>query len=394
MCGITGFFSYANKIDTKKYYEAHLKIVHRGPDDEGFIYKNKNNNEIEHLKGNDTIKEYQNKEHILKKPPSSLILGHRRLSIIDLTFHGHQPYSFNNLYLVYNGEIYNYIELKKELKKAGYKFETDTDTEVFLKAFHYWGIEAFNKFNGMWAAAIYDKQKDELILTRDRFGIKPLYYSLVDNNLIFGSEIKFVASFFNSLYCNEQMVYDYMEYGFIAHSKTTFFKDIYRLTPGSFAIYSKKGFLEKRYYDHLETGKIENKISAVRETLLDSVKLRMRLDVEVGSLLSGGMDSSSIVCAINYLRLRKDFKTFTITYAEKELDYERKYVEDIIKKTHFKNYSVFLEPNVNIIDKLTYIIESPYRSLTENAMYNIYAFIKNNTNITVLLNGEGSDELF
>jgi len=392
MCGITGFFSYKNKIEPKKYYEAHLKIAHRGPDDEGFIYKNENN-QIEYLKGNDTIDKYQNREHITNKSPSPLILGHRRLSIIDLTSHGHQPFVFENLYLVYNGEIYNYIELRDELKKLGYIFETETDTEVFLKAFHCWGVEAFNKFNGMWAAAIYDSKKDEILLTRDRFGIKPLYYSLINDSLIFGSEIKFIASFFRKLEANEQMVYDYVEYGYISHTNETIFKDISQVEAGCYAIYDLNSFSFKRYY-FKEKKQIIDSIQSVKKALLDSIKLRMRSDVKVGSLLSGGMDSSSIVCAIYKEKYTTNMDTFTISYAEKELDYEAKYVNDINKQTNFKNHSIHLDPDSEILDKLTYIIETPYRSFTETAMFKIYDYISSHTDIRVLLNGEGSDEIF
>lgn len=392
MCGITGFFSYRNKCETKKYYAAHKKIAHRGPDDEGFIYKS-SKGKIEHLSGEDTIKELQTRENIIDKPVSSLILGHRRLSIIDLSSTGHQPFAFENLYLVYNGEIYNYIELRDELKRLGYRFQTNSDTEVFLKAYHCWGLESFNKFNGMWSAAIYDKTKDNIVLTRDRFGIKPLYYSIVDDNLIFGSEIKFVSSFFSKLEVNEQMAYDYLEYGYISHTKDTFFKNINQIKPGHFAIYTQNSLLEEKYYKHKNNTE-NDKINATRSTLLDAIKLRMRSDVKVGSLLSGGMDSSSIVCSVHNQKLAENFDTFTISYAEQELDYEKKYVEDIIKQTQYQNYSIHLDPDVEILDKLTYIIESPYRSFTESAMYKIYNHIHENTDIIVLLNGEGADELF
>jgi len=392
MCGITGFFSYKHKIETKKYYNAHKKIAHRGPDDEGFIYKNEQN-QIEHLIGDDTIKELEYRKKIYEKESSSLILGHRRLSIIDLTSAGHQPYVYENLYLVYNGEIYNYIELREELQKLGYSFQTDSDTEVFLKAYHCWGIEAFNRFNGMWASAIYDKNKDEILLTRDRFGIKPLYYTLVNDNLIFGSEIKFISSFYDKLESNEQMVYEYVEYGYISHTNETFFKDIYQLEKGYYALYKNDEFKKSKYYISKEDKK-DIAINDIKSTLLDSIKLRMRSDVKVGSLLSGGMDSSAIVCSVFKEQMAKELETFTITYKEKELDYEAKYVEDINKMTGFKNNKIFLEPDSEIVDKLTYIIESPYRSFSEKAMFKIYEHIKSNTDITVLLNGEGSDEIF
>jgi len=392
MCGITGFYSYKNKINTKKYYEAHKKIAHRGPDDEGFIYKN-NQNTIEYLSGDDTIDELKPRGFIYNKEPSSLILGHRRLSIIDLTSAGHQPFVFENLSLVYNGEIYNYIELRNELKELGYNFDTDSDTEVFLKAYHCWGSEAFNKFNGMWASAIYDHKQDTILLTRDRFGIKPLYYSIVDDNLIFGSEIKFVASFMDKLYANEQMVYEYIEYGYLSHTNKTLFKDIEQLDNGYYGVYSYSGFQKKQYYSIEEKVTI-NPIQTIKKKLLDAIKIRMRADVEIGSLLSGGMDSSSIVCIIHSEKLKNNMDTFTATYKEKELDFESKYVQDIIKKTDFNNHSIFLEPEDKLVDKLLYILETPYRSFAQNAMFNLYEYIDKNTNIQVVINGSGSDEIF
>jgi len=392
MCGITGFFSYNNKMNAKEYYDAHIKLAHRGPDDEGFVYKNKNNS-IEHLVGNDTIEELKNRDFIYNQQSSSMILGHRRLSIIDLTSAGHQPFVFENLYLVYNGEIYNYIELREDLKKLGYSFETDSDTEVFLKAYHCWGTEAFNKFNGMWASAIYDKEKDTILLTRDRFGIKPLYYSIINDNLIFGSEIKFVSSFMDKLCHNEKIIYDYVEYGYISHTNETFFKDIIQLEAGCYAIYNQRDLASTRYY-FKEKKKVIDSVNRIKSALLNSIKLRMRSDVKVGSLLSGGMDSSAIVCSVHKEKYAKDMNTFTISYAEKELDYEAEYVQDINNQTNFKNHSIHLEPDSEILDKLTYIIESPYRSFTESAMYKIYDYIKENTDITVLLNGEGADEIF
>jgi asparagine synthase (glutamine-hydrolysing) len=392
MCGITGFFSYKNKIDTKKYYNAHIKIAHRGPDDEGFIYKN-SLNQIEHLAGNDTIDEFKSREILYNKKPSNLILGHRRLSIIDLSSAGHQPYQFENLYLVYNGEIYNYIEIRDELKELGYSFETKTDTEVFLKAYHCWGVDSFNKFNGMWASAIYDTKENKILLSRDRFGIKPLYYSIVNEELIFGSEIKFIASFIKTLNVDENMVYDYIEEGYISHTTNTFFKDIHQLKQGYYAYYSNVGLEEKEYYKPCK--KIKNiSIQNIKETLFNSIKLRMKSDVKVGSLLSGGMDSSSIVCSIYNQNLSKNMDTFTITYKEKELDYESKYVDDIVKMTNFNNEGIYLEPNIKVLDDLTYIIESPYRSFSEKGMFKIYEYIKSHTNIIVLLNGDGSDEIF
>ena len=388
MCGITGFFSYKNKCDAKKYYEAHLKIAHRGPDDEGFIYKNEKN-QLEHLKGYDTIEAYSNREYISSKSQSSLILGHRRLSIIDLSSHGHQPFVFENLYLIYNGEIYNYIELRDELNKFGYVFETETDTEVFLKAFHCWGADAFNKFNGMWAAAIYDSENNNILLTRDRFGIKPLYYSLINDNLIFGSEIKFVESFMKENYIDESLVISYLRYSHLEHSNKTFIKDIFMLEEGSYINYNKE-LKHHKYYDLTSRENID-----IEKTLDRALVLRMRSDVEVGALLSGGIDSSTLVC-----KLQKDFdlkglQTFTADFQEKKFS-ERVYVEDTLTQTGYKGHFIDIKADdiKNSIEDILYIHETPVRSMSVFLQYEIFKYIKEYTNVKVTLSGQGADEIF
>lgn len=392
MCGITGFFSYKNKCETKKYYEAHKKIAHRGPDDEGFIYKN-DDKSIEHLSGDDTIDELKIRGHILSKDCSSLILGHRRLSIIDLTSHGHQPFFYDNLYLTYNGEIYNYIELREELKELGYIFETDGDTEVFLKAYHCWGVESFNKFNGMWAAAIYDGKNDDILLTRDRFGIKPLYYSIVDDNLIFGSEIKFVSSFFEKLEANGQMVYEYLRFNHIDHTSQTLFKNIFQVEPSIYIHFSQKQINSVKYFD---IKNVETSHEKVEECLKDSIKLRMRSDVEVGSLLSGGIDSSTILGLINSEKYTNKFQTFSAVFDEEQFS-EKKYIDEF-KADNLELKKHFIYPKAEdltkIIDELIYTQEEPFRSLAVFSQYEIYRYVKANTNTTVLLNGQGADEIF
>lgn len=392
MCGITGFFSYKNQIDPIEYYDAHLKIAHRGPDDEGFIYQN-DNQIIEHLCGNDTIDQLKSREHILNKKRAHLILGHRRLSIIDLTSHGHQPFAYDNLYLVYNGEIFNYIELREELEANGYRFETQSDTEVFLKAYHFWKEKAFNKFNGMWAAAIYNSTDDNITLTRDRFGVKPLYYAAVDNNLIFGSEIKFIASFFEQLHANKQMVYEFLRFNRIDHTNQTLFENILQIEPGTFLKYSKESLQKTRYWNLADVKASEEEI----ETLLkSSIAIRMRSDVEVGSLLSGGIDSSTILGLIDSENLTKKFKTFSAVFQEEKFS-EKTYIDEF----HTKNIALdkrFIYPKsediVKTIDDLIYTQEEPFRSLAVFSQYEIYKYIKNNTNTTVLLNGQGADEIF
>ncbi|MDL2346081.1 asparagine synthase (glutamine-hydrolyzing) [Campylobacter hyointestinalis] len=392
MCGITGFFSYQNICKTKEYYKAHKKIAHRGPNDEGFICKN-SNNVLEFLSGDDTIAELKKYPHITSKDSSSLLLGHRRLSIIDLTSLGHQPFVFNDLYLVYNGEIFNYIELRNELIGLGYSFETKSDTEVFLKAYHCWGVECFNKFNGMWAAAIYDKNADNIVLTRDRFGIKPLYYSIINNNLIFGSEIKFISSFFDKLESNQQMVYEYLRFNHIDHTNQTLFKDIYQLEPSTFMIYSAENIKVEHYFEIID---VNTSKDIIEKYLKESIKLRMRSDVEVGSLLSGGIDSSAILGIINKEKYINKFQTFSAVFYEEQFS-EKKYIDEF-NAENLKLKKHFIYPDItkfnSTIERLIYIQEEPFRSLAVFSQYEIYKYIKKNTNVVVLLNGQGADEIF
>lgn len=388
MCGITGFFSYKNKINTEKYYKAHKKIAHRGPDDEGFIYKN-NLNEIEHLIGDDSISELSSRNKIYIKEESSLILGHRRLSIIDLSSHGHQPFYYENFYMVYNGEIFNYLELKYELINKGYVFRTNSDTEVFLKAYHCWGIDAFNKFNGMWAAAIYDVDTEELILTRDRFGIKPLFYSFEDDNLIFGSEIKFINSFIKENRINEDLVFSYIRYCHLEHTNETFLKDIFSLEEGSYLIYKKNGVVKKRYFNLKKRENIN-----IEKTLDNSINLRMRSDVEVGALLSGGIDSSTLVCKLKNTGTN-NLKTFTADFKEERFS-EKNYVSDILKQTKFDGNFIDIKA-IDIqknMENIVYIHETPVRSMSVFLQYKIFEYIKQNTNVKVSLSGQGADEIF
>lgn len=392
MCGISGYISIDKEIAVADYYRAHLKIAHRGPDDEGFIAGQ--NGSLSLYRGDDTIEAFNHLPHLLNLQKSRFIIGHRRLSIIDLTPTGHQPLNYQNYVLVFNGELYNYIELREELISEGMKFSTNADTEVFLAGYAQWGEEAFAKYNGMWSAVIYDRNKNETTFCRDRFGIKPLYYFIDNKSIYFGSEIRFLAPFRGALAANPDMIYDYIEYGYVNHTNETMFKEIRQLSPGAFARFSESGFIETKYWNLQSKTPQSVSPEEIRDTFFDAVKLRLRSDVEVGSLLSGGMDSTSIVCSVAQNKYAEHMQTFTITFPQKELDYERKYVLDVMEKTGFENIQVDLEPQLDLLDELIDIVELPFRSLTVLAIYNIYKLVKGKTGVTVLLNGEGSDEIF
>lgn len=401
MCGITGFFSPEKDINTSKYYNSHLLIKHRGPDDEGFV--SLFDWEIKVYKGDDTIAHFQNHEHINSVKYSRLILGHRRLSIIDLTHQGHQPFydEEKNFFLVYNGELFNYVELKDELEKYGYKFLTNSDTEVVLKSYIHWGNDAFNKFNGMWAIAIFDKKKNCLVLSRDRFGIKPLYYSLIDGVLCFSSEMKFLQSFIDKkLTLNNKSIREYIDECLLNHSPQTFWSEIKELEPAYILTFQNSKVSVNKYWDYspamadYSEREALDKFEAFFE---DSLKLRMRSDVEVGTLLSGGLDSSLIVCTLYKLGLIKEhnFKSFSAVFEDERFS-EKKYIDETINKTGLMPYFVYpkAEELEDYLDKLLYHIEEPFRSLSVYSQFLIYRKIRGETNVKVVLNGQGADELF
>ena len=297
MCGIAGIFHFDS---LRKVNINHLKkmtdiLRYRGPDNEGFFIDN------------------------------NVGLGHRRLSIIDLSS-GDQP-MFNDdksIVLILNGEIYNYIELREELKNLGHNFRTTSDTEIIIKAYEQWGVNCQNKFNGMWAFALWDERKKHLFLSRDRIGEKPLHYAVWDNSFLFGSEIKSLFEYGLTKEPKLEFLEIYSVFENIP-APYTFFKNINKLMPGHYLIINSSGFNEYQYWDLPEIDEdnmLNNKKLIYNEftsLFQDSVKIRMRSDVPFGAFLSGGLDSSSIVSIMAEIS-NYPVKTFTIAYDEKEFD--------------------------------------------------------------------------
>ncbi|MBN2570497.1 MAG: asparagine synthase (glutamine-hydrolyzing) [Ignavibacteriales bacterium] len=401
MCGINGFISFKNQIDVSNYYQSHLTSRHRGPDDEGFYVVT--NESSDFYKGDDTIEYFNNLPHITNIQLAKVVLGQRRLSIIDLTNSGHQPVHSedNNYVMVYNGEVFNYIELRKELEKFGYNFISSSDSEVVLKAYIQWGKDCFNKFNGMWALAIYDKLNNRLVFSRDRFGIKPLYYTIKDGILYFASEIKFIKSFVKKKFTiNINSVKQYINNSLLNFSEDTFWNDIIELEPAHFMVFQNGKKRIFKYWNCETSSEIKNgkfALDKFNELFEDSIKLRMRSDVEVGSLLSGGLDSTTIVCTLNKLGFIKEnsFKSFSAVFDEEQFS-EKKYIDDTIKQLNLKSYFVYpkAEELQSYLENLLIHIEEPFRSLSVLSQYRLYETIKKKTDIKVVLNGEGADEMF
>ena len=412
MCGIAGIFSQSKRI-----YPEWIKVMtdtirHRGPDDEGYLAVDTQNKEIYTLIGDESKVDGVHIKAFDK--PANLFLGHRRLSIIDPTPSGHQPMSNDDgtVWIVYNGEIYNYIELKNELKSIGYNFHTRTDTEVVLKAYEEWGENCVEKFNGMWAFVIYDAHKNILFGSRDRFGVKPLYYYLDNEYFAFASEIKALLKLpFYKPSINTKVAYDYLVLGLEDQEEETFFKDIYELFPSEAFIFDINNWVFKKwkYYnlDYIDTKekynekKMKEHSQNVRDLIFDAVRLRLRSDVPIGSCLSGGLDSSTIVCVINELLKKEQVeqigekqKVFTACYLNEKVD-ESKWAKIVVNATQTKWYQTYPTSYELLQDlkDLIYYQDLPFGSTSIYAQYRVMKLAKE-AGVKVLLDGQGGDELF
>lgn len=330
-----------------------------------------------------------------------MALGHNRLSIIDLSASANQPmHSHNGRYvLVFNGEIYNYIELKKELLPF-FKFRTESDSEVLLCAFEHWGTGFLDKLNGMFAFAIYDTKEDILFLARDRFGVKPLYYSLIGNTLIFASEIKSIhASGLIEKESNDAIWALYFAKGLYDHSERTFWKNVFQLPAGTFAKYEENSLKISKWYsvqDKIQD--IDNRDEKViLEELLylleSSVNYRFRADVPVGICLSGGLDSSLLLALVNRVK-GKDFPIHAFTFLTGDQRYdELPWVNQIIEGSNVQHHPCLL--NVSEIPELarriSHRMDEPYGGIPTLGMSKVFEKAQL-LGIKVLLDGNGMDE--
>lgn len=403
MCGIAGIYNLnARPLDQSALARMTDMIRHRGPDDAGYALFQTQTGKALAACGQDTISELQALHPQLPCDfPANLGFGFRRLSILDLSPAGHQP-MFNadgSLCIVFNGEIYNYLELKAELQTQGCAFHTQTDTEVILCAYRTWGADCLSRFIGMWAFAIYDLTAGTLFCARDRYGIKPFYYSLHQSVLVFGSEIKQLLAAGIDKELNRQMIYRSMKINsLLAYGSETYFKHIHSLQPGHYLLL-KDGKHQIKCYDHWDISAFESSrlsfpeaVEHYRELFLDSVKLQMRSDVEVGSCLSGGMDSSAIVCTAAQLT-GKPFQTFSSYYAEDRTLDERQWIEHVTHNT--RSVSHLISPVCNkTID--WFATATWHNDLPVGAGFvSQYAVMQlaRQHGVKVLLDGQGSDEL-
>ena len=337
---------------------------------------------------------------------AGVALGFRRLAIIDLTDAGNQPFASEDgsLQLVHNGEIYNSVELRRELEAKGHRFRSATDTEVILAAYEEWGERCVERFNGMWAFALWDARRDRLFCSRDRFGVKPFYHRHEGGRFAFASELKaFRANPEARLAPNPRAVRDYLDQGYIEHTDDTFFAGIHKLPAAHTLTFDRGGLKLRRYWSLEERDPPPgDPAEAVRELMLDSVRLRLRSDVPVGTCLSGGLDSSAIAVAVDHL-LRTEAenarpvgdrqKTFTAFFEDQGFD-ERPFAEAVVLKTgadpHWVSFS-----DADLVANLPAIVEAqdePFGSTSIAAQWYVMRAAKA-AGVTVMLDGQGGDEV-
>ena len=368
MCGIAGYFHF-DKNQTASFEKIQKMtdiILHRGPDGEGFFIKN------------------------------NIALGHRRLSIIDLNT-GHQP-MYNEdktIVVVFNGEIYNFIELREELKALGHVFQTRSDTEVLIHAYEQWGINCQQKFNGCWSFALWDENKKQLILSRDRLGEKPLYYAIWNNTLIFGSEIKSIIQYGVPKEYDIQLTELYLTLSYIP-SPFTYYKYIHKLKQAHYLRADGQEIGEYKYWDLPEINE-NNMLSDKNEVyekfehlLKDSIKIRMRSDVPYGAFLSGGLDSSSIVCLMSQISCLP-IETFTIGFKQKNYD-ERSLAKEVAKRFHTNHHSYVVEPdNFDFsLNQVSFFYDEPFGDSSAIPTGYVSKFARKY--VKMVLTGDGGDE--
>lgn len=413
MCGIAALFSLEGQKNSRLIVDMSSLIRHRGPDGEGYVLFSDAHSAPQILGGKDTPSaifasplSYCPKNNLERDSGFTIALGHRRLAILDLSPAGHQPMSNSDssLWITYNGEVYNYLELRKELEALGHQFHTQTDTEVILKAYEEWNINAFNRLNGMFAFVLYDRKERKGIAVRDRFGVKPLYYWISPAGfLAFASEIKqFTVLPGWKATLNGQIAYDFLNWGVMDHTSETFFSGVQQVRGGEFLEFPTEplkihSLQRTQWYQPCPSpfqGNLEEASNEYRHLLGDSIRLRLRSDVPVGSCLSGGLDSSSIVCMMNR-QLGENAnrqKTFSACSTVKRFD-ERHFIDAVVGLSDVDAYYTY--PCLDqLFDECSTIIwhqDEPFASTSIYAQWQVFK-LAGEQSMKVMLDGQGADE--
>lgn len=377
MCGLTGFI-YKGPVDWKVLETMNQAMAYRGPDDHGIFFE-----------------PYGTEHHIG--------LGHRRLAIFDLSPQAHQPMISENghVVLVYNGEVYNFKDLRCHLEAKGYGFRSHCDTEVILKAYEAYGIDFVKHLNGMFALALYDRKSQELFLIRDRLGVKPLYYSLQGDNLLFASEMKALMAFpgFEKK-LNPHALSLLLKHGYIT-APHTIFTHTHKLMPGTYLRYAQGQITLEPYWDLGETFQKRKTCSdhsegqwvdALEQRLMTSLKQRVVADVPVGCFLSGGVDSSLMTALMQRLTPHP-IKTFTVGFEDPEYD-ESPYAQAVAQYLGTDHHTAYLSRShmLNLIQRLPHVYDEPFADSSQ--IPTLFLCEQARHHVTVALSGDGGDELF
>jgi len=396
MCGIAGYYNFNQTlIKTNEEIIDMLEAQrHRGPDDSGIVFFNLINQ---------TKKEVTHKESVILKDSFEGVLGFNRLSIQDLSYHGHQPMmnKEEDVLLTLNGEIYNAFDYKDELTKDGFEFKSTSDTEVVLYLYLKYGFEKMlSLLNGMFAIVVVDLRSSEVFIARDRFGIKPMYYFHENNQFGFSSEMK---SFYKLKKFKATLNKDLLDEFLIFRNtrNNTLLNEVKILSPGHFIKFDKNGkFIEKQFFDinsydrkksvdlELEKNKID-----VKNVLANSVKSQLISDVKLGSQLSGGVDSSVVTYLANDITKDKNFESVSIVFDNPNFS-EEKYIDKVSEELDIKSHKFLMDSNyyLNQIEKATWHLEGPINHPNTIGIYLLAQRAKEH--VTVLLSGEGADEVF
>lgn len=401
MCGLAGRIGLTNsELDVGPLANMMDAVEHRGPNAQGFALFGLNGEEPK--TGADS-RELKSKNW----PNVRVAFGHRRLSIFDLSAAANQPMSYadGRYWLVFNGAIYNYLELREELESLGLTFRTKSDTEVVLAAYQQWGEHCVDRFNGMFAIAILDREKRKVVCLRDRLGIKPFYYSIVDGVLSFGSEIKQLLEAGVPRKANSRRFFDFLIVGSTDHHEETCFDGVKQLLPSHRMVVDLESgnvrfdeYWSPQRDDSIAKLSIDDASAQVRELLIDSVRIRMRCDVPLGSCLSGGLDSSTVVTLMSKIReeegLTFDQHTFTYQPSDPKID-ESHYADLVSNHVGAERHISKVDPQ-QIIEKLDRYLwheEEPIGALNHFARAEVMANARSK-GVTVVLDGQGGDELF
>ncbi len=390
MCGICGEIDFNNSVRIETIREMSRTLRHRGPDDKGMVF----------IKDGCATEIEESFAAPLSESHFGVGLGHQRLSIIDLSHAGHQPMCNEDgkIWIVFNGEIYNFQNIGEILAKKGHLFKSKSDTEVILHAYEEWGVECLDLFRGMFAFAIWDSRLQRLFLARDRLGKKPLVYFSQNGRFAFASEIKALLQVPNpGRKINDIAIHHYLTYQYVP-SPDTIFQGIKKLPPAHYLLYDRAGKITiERYWKlnfnrnsqvYSDIGELEDRI---RTELEESVKVRLISDVPLGAFLSGGVDSSLVVGMMAKMN-RKPVKTFSIGFEEEEFD-ELKYARLVSKYFATEHHEFIVEPNaLEILPKLVWYYNEPFADSSAIPTYYVAKMTKDY--VKVVLSGDGGDENF